>query len=204
MTFLFDIGRVLLDFDFESSLKKLLPPNAQDGDDRLLRLLDRKDDFESGNIAVNDYIDWALEILGSDATRAEFCEAWQHIFTPNPPMWDCVRKLAAAGHRLILFSNTNAIHCPWIFEQFPGFSVFDGQVLSFEVGSVKPEPPIYQAAIDSWKLIPQDTLYIDDLPANIETGRRFGFRCWQYEMANHSDFENWLAREINLSLSPTP
>ena len=193
MTFLYDIGRVLLDFDFESSLSRLLPADCPDPAARLTRLLDRKDDFEAGMIDPDEYIHWALGVLGSPATPAEFRHAWQRIFTPNDPMWHCVRKLSAAGHRLILFSNTNAIHCPWVFEAYPEFSLFDGAVLSFETGTIKPHPPIYQHAVDAHDLVPESTLYIDDLPQNIATGREFGFHCWQYDLSDHAAFERWLA-----------
>jgi len=197
MTFLFDIGRVLLDFDFESSLARLLPAGTPDARERVSRLLDRKDEFETGRIAVDTYVDWALGILGSHATPAEFKQAWQQIFTPNRPMWDCVRALAAEGHRLILFSNINGIHCPWIFTNFPDFALFDAGVLSFEVGAIKPHAEIYQHAIDHHGLVPHETLYIDDLPQNIAAGREFGFRCWQYDLHQHDAFEGWLESQLN-------
>ncbi len=193
MTFLYDIGRVLLDFDFESSLARLLPPDCADPHERLAHLLDRKDEFESGAINEGDYIRWALDVIGSQATPGEFRQAWQRIFTPNEPMWENVRKLSAAGHRLILFSNTNAIHCPWMFEAYREFSLFDGAVLSFEVGAIKPHPPIYQHAVDVHDLDPAATLYIDDLPENIATGREFGFHCHQYDLKDHASFERWLS-----------
>lgn len=193
MTFLYDIGRVLLDFDFESSLSRLLPPDCTDPQERLGHLLDRKDEFEAGAITEDDYIEWALGVIGSRATHEEFRHAWRRIFTPNEPMWKNVRELSASGHRLILFSNTNAIHCPWMFETHPEFSLFDAAVLSFEIGAIKPHPPIYQHAVDVHDLDPAATLYIDDLPDNIATGREFGFHCHQYDLKNHSAFEQWLA-----------
>ena len=47
-----DIGRVLLDFDFESSLARLLPPGTPDPHGAAQRLLERKDEFETGRIDV--------------------------------------------------------------------------------------------------------------------------------------------------------
>jgi putative hydrolase of the HAD superfamily len=193
MTFLYDIGRVLLDFDFESSLVRLLPDDCKDPHARLSCLLQKKDEFESGAINPRDYVPWALDVMGSPATEDEFHEAWRQIFTPNDPMWDVVRELKAAGHRLILFSNTNGIHCPWVFEAYPKFSLFDSAVLSFEVGAIKPHPRIYQHAVDVHDLDPAQTLYIDDLPENIATGREFGFHCHQYDLKDHAAFERWLA-----------
>jgi HAD superfamily hydrolase (TIGR01509 family) len=192
MTLLFDIGRVLLDFDFESSLATLLPQGVTDARARLAVLLDKRDEFEAGAVDPESYITWALEMLGSHATHAEFRHAWRHIFTPNVPMWQDVRKLAAAGHRLILFSNTNAIHCPWIFEYFPDFALFHAAVLSYQVGAVKPQPAIYQYAIATHQLDPASTLYIDDLPDNIAAGAAHGFRCFHYDSSDHPAFQQWL------------
>jgi putative hydrolase of the HAD superfamily len=195
--FLFDIGKVLLDFDFESSLSKLLPADHPDPAASLVKLLEKKDEFETGRIAVDDYTAWGIGIIGSEATPAEFHCAWRNIFIPNAQMWDVVRRLAADGHRLILFSNTNAIHCPWVFEAYPDFSLFHGSILSFETDSIKPHPEIYHQAIDKYSLIPENTLYIDDLPANIATGNAFGFRTHQYDLANHAAFEDWLANQLS-------
>jgi putative hydrolase of the HAD superfamily len=200
MDILYDIGRVLLDFNFESSLAQLLPDGESHA--RLEKLLARKDDFEAGKIETDVYTSWALDVLGSKASHDEFHQHWQEIFTPNEPMWRCVRKLAKDGHRLILFSNTNAIHCPWVFRRYPEFSLFHEAVLSFEVGAIKPHPPIYQHAINAYSLDPASTLYIDDLPENIATGRRFGFLCHQYDLKNHAAFERWLSDHLQSRTSP--
>ncbi|MGA0853475.1 MAG: HAD family hydrolase [Luteolibacter sp.] len=194
MNFLYDIGRVLLDFDFESSLSRLLPADCNDPRARREQLLHRKDEFESGKVEPDAYIDWALGVLGIDADADQFRSAWRNIFTPNEPMWRCVRKLAAKGHRLILFSNTNSIHCPWIFENYPEFSLFEGAVLSHEVGAIKPQAKIYEHAFEAHGLEPSSTLYIDDLPENIAAGRAHGLHCWQYDLRDHASFEEWLGQ----------
>jgi putative hydrolase of the HAD superfamily len=195
-TFLFDVGKVLLDFDFESSLRTLFPDDEPGVDSRLARVLEPKDAFERGELSLDEYLDIALGILGPPTTRESFCEAWRNIFTPNPPMWDVVSRLKADGHRLLLFSNTNAIHCPWFIENFEVFSAFEGGTYSFKAGSMKPDPGIYQSAITEHQLIPGETLYIDDLPGNIETGRSLGFRSHQYDLADHPAFERWLDEEM--------
>ena len=196
MTFLFDIGRVLLDFDFETSLARLLPAGTPDPIARMEALLERKDDFEAGRIPEPEYVQWAIERLGGGIEHEVFLDAWRNIFTPNEPMWSVVEKLAAGGHRLILFSNTNSIHTPWIFERYPRFSQFHGAVLSHLAGGIKPERPIYDHAIREHDLVPPETRYIDDLPANIATGRQLGFRSWQYDLKDHAAFEEWLEGEL--------
>lgn len=204
MNFLFDIGRVLLDFDYETSLTKLLPDGVDQPRQRLERLLVRKDEFESGAIEADSYMDWALNTLESEATHEQFITAWRDIFTPNEPMWARVRQLHADGHRMVLFSNINALHVPWIFETWPEFDLFDGGVLSFEVGKIKPHPEIYHYAIEHHGMVPRETLYIDDLPDNIEAGRAAGFTSWQYELHNHTAFEQWLDKALNPENTVSP
>lgn len=198
MDFLFDIGKVLLDFEFERSLARLLPAHVNDHASRLTRLLDRKDEFESGRIATDDFTTWALDVLESPADAEQFTHAWRDIFTVNRPMVECATALAAEGHRLILFSNTNDLHTPWIFEAYPDvFAPFHDAVLSQRVGSMKPHASIYHHATERFGLIPSETLYIDDLPANITTGKELGFRSWQYDITRHDEFEAWLASELS-------
>ena len=196
MTFLFDIGKVLLDFDFESSLARILPPGTPDASARLTRILERKDEFESGRIDIDTYTDWALGVLESTATHAEFHHAWRQIFTPNEPMWDRVRQLKADGHRLILFSNISGIHAPWIYDEFPRFHIFDAAVFSFETGFIKPQPEIYHYAIEKHGLVPADTLYIDALPQNAAAGESHGFQTFLYDIHNHPAFEQWLSSKL--------
>ncbi len=195
--FLIDIGKVLLDFDFEPSLATLFPEDHPDAAAAFSKLIARKDEFETGRISVDDYTNWALETMQSTATPEQFQTAWQNIFTPNLPMWEAARKLESEGHRLILFSNTNGIHCPQVFTDFPEFSLFHGSILSFEVDSIKPHPEIYQHAIDKFSLVPEKTLYIDDLPENIATGNKFGFKTHQYALTKHPAFEQWLAKHLS-------
>ena len=197
MNFLFDIGRVLLDFDFEPSLQRLIPKDITNPTERINHLLKRKDDFEAGLISSKDYTDWALDVLGSKATASQFHHAWQQIFTVNEPMWHCVRKLSSDGHRLILFSNINAIHYPWLLEAYPNFSYFEGAVLSFQTGFIKPQSEIYLHAISTYQLNPAETFYVDDQPQNITTGTQLGFQCWQYSIQQHHAFEQWLDAKLS-------
>jgi len=197
-TFLFDVGKVLLDFDFEGSLQNLLPPDTPDADERIAKVMEPKDPFERGQIPLEEYLQHALQALGDEVTEEAFLDAWRQIFTPNLPMWEAVKKLKSDGHRLLLFSNTNAIHCPWFLENFEIFELFEGGTYSFEAGSMKPEPAIYEAAINTHGLTAKETLYIDDLPDNIDSGIAHGFRSHQYDLANHAAFEQWLRQELEV------
>lgn len=192
MDFLFDIGSVIIGVDFLPSLKRLIPETTKDAEQKLDLLLARKDEFEAGRIPPDQYFTWAAETIGFTGSREEFLTAWLDIFSPNQPMWDCITDLHSAGHRLILFSNINNPHKDYLLTTYPVFKNFAGGVFSYQTGHIKPEPEIYQMAINKWQLDPSQTLYIDDLPANIRAGKQAGFQCHQYQAEHHEEFLSWL------------
>ncbi len=192
MDFLFDIGNVIVHVDFISSLKKLMPDGVDEPDNRLHRLLERKDEFEAGRIPPADYFPWAAETLGFTGELETFMAAWVDIFSPNEPMWNTIQELHRTKHRLILFSNINEPHIHFLQKQYPVFQCFAGGIFSYQTGHIKPEQEIYQLAIKQYELVPERTIYIDDLPANIEGGKKAGLICHQYHAERHDEFLNWL------------
>lgn len=196
MNFLFDIGNVIIGVDFLPALKRLIPEGTVDAEAKLHTLLERKDEFEAGRIAPDDYFKWAAKTIDFTGSREEFLQAWVDIFEPNKPMWQCIDLLHSAGHRLILFSNINNPHKAYLLGNYPVFEKFAGGIYSYETGHIKPEPEIYQLAIDEWQLDPGRTIYIDDLPANIAAGKKAGFICHQYRPDQHEAFLTWLAERV--------
>ena len=192
MTFLFDIGNVLLNLHFDRFHGAVLGSPAAALPEELASL---KDPYESGAIDDAEFLARCLDGLSSALSPAQFTAAWQNIFSPNQAMWAVVRELKASHHRLILFSNTNALHSAHFLEKFPIFRYFDAHHFSHQVGEMKPQLGFYQKAIDRFNLDPAETIYIDDLAENIETGRQFGFNCWQYDAQKHEAFRQWLAQQ---------
>lgn len=200
MTFLFDIGNVLLKLHFDRFHRTVLGAADAPFPPELAAL---KDPYETGALSDQDFIRQSLDILGSQLSPENFTRAWQNIFSPNEAMWDVVPQLKEQGHRLILFSNTNKLHALSFLQAFPGFELFDHHHFSHEVGAIKPDPAFYQKAIAQYQLDPAQTLYLDDLPENIATGRDLGFHSWQYDLNNHQPCLDWLSGH-GIPLAPPP
>ncbi|WP_018969524.1 HAD family hydrolase [Rubritalea marina] len=191
-TYLFDIGNVLLAFDFQPALSSLI--GAKPKANALAQIIAKKDHFEAGKIEVPDYIDWASELLDFQGSHDEFKRAWTSIFTPIEGSWELARELHHKGHRLILFSNTNAIHAPYCLETYPDFSLFEHAAFSHELGAIKPNDAFYTSSIEQFDIDPSDTYYIDDLPENIEAGKKFGLNTHLYRQDKHHDLLEWVAQ----------
>ena len=196
MDFLIDIGNVILAVDFQPSLDALLPADRAEQALLYQKLQHGKDALESGRVSSEEFVTWSLAQIGGPVPRERFLRAWLDVFSPIEPMWREVARLASAGHRLILFSNTNQLHMDHALKRYPVFDRFHGAVFSHEVGAMKPEPAIYQHAVDQFRLSPDTTIYVDDLAENIAAGRQFGFRCWQYDPTCHDPFVVWLTNQL--------
>lgn len=200
-TFLFDIGNVLLAFDYSEKLRQLVPEGAGDVTAKLHSLDAKKDVLETGEISNEAFITWALHTLESKTSAEEFINAWRSIFTPIVQNFSLAKKLKEQGHRLILFSNINAIHDPWIYEAYPDFAVFDGAVMSHRIGAMKPHDAFYENAIAMYDLVPERTIYVDDLTANIEAGKKFGFQTFLYAKDHHQELLDWLEKSFGIFYS---
>jgi putative hydrolase of the HAD superfamily len=52
--------------------------------------------------------------------------------------------------------------------------VFDAMVISAEVGLIKPDPRIYRLALAKLGARPEESVFIDDVPANVDAARSAG------------------------------
>ncbi len=181
---IFDIGNVLLRFDFNLALQKL----ARDSDsaaEAINALLEPiKVAYEAGRMTRADFQAEARAILRYTGSDADFVSAWEDIFTENEPMMDLVRRLHGRLP-LYLLSNTNDMHVDFILRRYPVFGLFTDAVYSYKVGASKPEREIYEIAARQFGVKPEETLFIDDLLANIESARAVGFRAHHYHHERH-------------------
>lgn len=190
-TYLFDIGNVLLAFDFTPALSSLLGANAEPT--ALAQIIARKDELESGKIEITPFIQWASALLDFSGSEAEFRAIWCNIFTPISGTWELAKKLKAEGNRLILYSNTNAIHAPFCLETYSIFEHFDHAVFSHEIGAIKPQPDFFMRSFEKFNIDPAQTYYIDDMPENIAAGRAHGLDSFLYSADNHAELLDWIA-----------
>lgn len=195
---LVDIGNVILHIDFETSLSRLVPPELADPAGRIASLLEKKDDFEKGELNDDAFVAWASKKLQFRGSKEEFIAAWNDIFSPNLLMWETLRDLKARGFQLILFSNTNQMHIDYCLPKYAEvFQLFDGHVFSHEAGFNKPDPAIYHHAFEKYNLEPTETLYFDDLPENISTGLQLGLMAWRYDANSHEALTRWLVETLD-------
>jgi len=185
--FLFDIGNVLVRFDFSRAVRAVAAlSDVADEADALHRIDAVKLDYEDGQISRGEFLRKAFAILGYRGTEARFVTAWQGIFWENEPMTELVRRIHGR-YPLYLLSNTNDMHVEGLFRDFDVFRFFKGATYSHEAKASKPHRAIYEIACRQHGIDPRTTLFIDDLAANIATARELGFQTHHYRHDRHGD-----------------
>jgi putative hydrolase of the HAD superfamily len=94
----------------------------------------------------------------------------------NRPMLAWQQQVSRRGLRTAILSNIGDYVYARIVEKFDWIARFDVQVWSYKLGVAKPAPAIYRYALQELGTAPEETLYLDDLTANIDAARALGIK----------------------------
>jgi putative hydrolase of the HAD superfamily len=179
---IFDLGNVLVQFDFERGYQALedLCPHAAAEIRQRIAATDLVERFETGLIEPHDFVAQLSRLIDLHVDYDRFCSLWNSIFT-DPLIPEAMLEGLAASYRLLLLSNTNAIHFEMIRENYPTLRHFHDLVLSFEVHAMKPRHEIFQAVLERSGCRPEECFYTDDIAAYVEAAQRLGIDAVQFE-----------------------
>ncbi|QJC22580.1 HAD-IA family hydrolase [Arcanobacterium buesumense] len=109
-----------------------------------------------------------------DATEQADVESWADH---HNDMVSWLEQLHAQGKKPAVLSNVPHTHLAWLKENKPWLALFDPALFSCDLGLAKPDPAIYQAAIDALGGHGDDILFFDDTYANVVSAREAGLRA---------------------------
>lgn len=181
-TIIFDLGRVIVPFDLSRSytaLEKLGRTAAADIPERL-RQSNLVQEFESGRIDPAEFVRRISDHLELTVELPQFAEIWSSIFLPHTLIPDDFVERLHQQYRLLLLSNTNALHFEMIAANYPILRHIDHFVLSYRVGAMKPDPKIYREAIAHAGCPASECFFTDDIPAYVEAARAEGMQAVQF------------------------
>lgn len=178
---LFDLGKVLVDFDHLraaeriSSFCKRTPLQIYN----LFFESQVTIDFEAGKISPQNFYLKVKEMLDLDLSFNSFIPIWNDIFFLSPKNRSVYRliNILRANYETALLSNINTLHYEYLKEKFPVFGVFDKIFLSFEMGLIKPDKEIYKKVIGELKVRAQEIFYTDDRQELVESAASLGIKA---------------------------
>ena len=180
---IFDLGRVIIPFDFNLGYARLEAQSGISAAEIRARLFDTglASDFESGKLAPQEFVTRLCGHLNLDIPYNDFCDIWFSIFLPDPLIPESMLQGIARDYPLILLSNTNAIHFEMLLESRPLLRHFHTYVLSYKVGAMKPLPLIYKKAIEAAGCEPGECFFTDDIQEFVEAARQQGIDAVQFQ-----------------------
>lgn len=178
-TFLFDMGNVLTRFSHAKMCLQIgeLCGLSEAATRQLLIDSGLQWEFERGRISEEQFRDELSLRVGRSLDLVELHRAASDIFEPIAEMEAIVRSLKQQGYRLVLLSNTSISHFQWIERRYRFLEPFDDHIVSFRAGAIKPEAPIYEAALRTIQCDPCEAFYTDDIPEYVARGREFGLQA---------------------------
>ena len=180
----FDLGGVIMTLDPAEALRRFKALGLSDAE-RYLDSYTQSGIFgnlEEGKITAEDFRSKLSSLTGHELTFDECKHAWLGYRKDVPQRnLDLLKELRAKDYRLILLSNTNPFMMDWASSSdFDGKGsslndYFDALYLSYRLGIMKPVPDFFRQVLDNENILPEETLFVDDGPRNVEAAGKLGF-----------------------------
>ena len=174
----FDLGKVLVDFDYGIAVRKLAENSAASVEE-VRHVIDQSPllfRYEGGQMSTQEFFDEVRRLIGFRGEFDQFAAAFADIFSEMPEMIGLQAELRARGLPTFILSNTNDIAVRHIRRRFPFFANFAGYVLSYEQAALKPHRKIYEITEQHTGARGGEILFIDDRAENVEGTSQLG---WQ-------------------------
>lgn len=174
----FDLGKVLLDFDYSLVARKMAPhcSLAEAEVEKVLNQSTLLFRYETGHMTTGEFFEEVRRLTSFCQPFDTFEPIFGDIFTPVPGMIALNDALRRAGVPTFIFSNTNEMAVKHIRGTYPFFREFDGHIYSYEHRAMKPDLRIYEVVERHARAQGAEILYIDDRLENVEAGAARG---WQ-------------------------
>lgn len=178
MLYIFDLGNVIVDIDFNRVLGAW-------SDFSRVPLATLKQNFtmgeafhqhERGEITDEVFAQALCQEMNMPLSYEQFSHGWQAVFVAlRPEVIEIMHKLREQGHRVVVLSNTNRLHTTFWPEEYPEIrSAADHIYLSQDLGMRKPEARIYQQVLQAEGFSAEDAVFFDDNADNIEGAKLLG------------------------------
>ncbi len=190
-TVIFDLGKVIIPFDFMrgyQGLSGICGLSVAEIRSRIAAT-DLVQRFECGLVEPADFVAQLSGLLDLRISYDQFCQIWSSIFLPDPLVPERLLEGLSRRYRLLLLSNTNAIHFEMLERTYPLLRHFHEFILSHRVRALKPSPAIYREAIARAGCAPDEIFFTDDIADYVAAAKREGIDAVQFESSEQIERE---------------
>ena len=188
----FDLGGVLVDLDFKAAINGLQKAGFANVKEQL-QSFDREgifQKFELGEMTAEEFRTAIRENSTVTLTDEEIDALWNAMLLEIPrEKLELILDLRGK-YMVYLLSNTNSIHWDYVCKNafnYHGFRMddyFEETFLSYEMHLAKPDKAIFEKMLNDANLLPEETLFIDDLEANCKAAEEVGIHAHHYHIGD--------------------
>lgn len=183
----FDLGKVIFDYDVNIISKKLSEYSTEKNlfEDMDVFMFSNKDLFmkyEKGQISSVAFYNKLVDLASlKNLSFEKFTDIWNDIFTPIDDVVELINSLSKK-YELAILSNTNDLHFDYLYKKYSNFFTnFKKLHLSYLMNSRKPDTDIYLQVIKYHNLKPENIFFTDDNQRNIDVAREIGIKAYKFE-----------------------
>jgi len=180
---IFDLGGVIVNLDYSNFYKQIiaLSPLEKPQTRIMLEFFRQSDLYHQGKMTDEEFYKLACEILQvCMINQNQFYEAFNSIISGSsqPEMISLLKELKdMKKYKLIALSNVNSSHWDYLLNKKWDLLEYFGEfILSHEVHLTKPDPRIFQLAIEKSECNAEEIVYVDDGLNNIRSANDLGIR----------------------------
>lgn len=181
---IFDLGGVIMNIDFKKTEEAFRDLGWDEFSDHIsqFHITDLFEKYEIGKISDDDFVNGITKLIKRPTEPKAIIAAWNALLSYFPPARIELLKQLKTKYRTFLLSNTNSIHHKEFQERLfteQGVSLedlFEKTYYSHTAGLRKPESAIFELVLNENKLIPHETLFIDDTASNFPQAEQLGIQ----------------------------
>ena len=178
-TIIFDIGNVLVDFCWKKHIASFgFDEETQERVAGATVLSDDWNQYDLGILSTDEILE--LFVRNDPGVAEEIKQTFSSlkgllVRYDHSKAW--IRELKERGYRVLYLSNFSREAERDCAEELDFIPLTDGGILSYKVKMTKPDKRIYELLTDTYDLVPEECLFLDDTPVNVEAARAHGYRA---------------------------
>ncbi len=178
----FDLGRVLVDFEPLEYLNKLYPRKTAS---KLYKEIFQSEewlDLDRGIITNEQAIETISRRCPEDTDKVQFViNDWASILSPIQGSIAILYELKNRGFKLYLLSNFHKTAFLHVLSKNLFFENFDGMTVSYTKNLIKPSREIFEELCKDHGIDPNNSIFIDDTLSNVNTAKEIGFKTVHFK-----------------------
>lgn len=174
---IFDLGNVLLDFNPREYLKSKI---SDDKLEEVFKAIFSSEEWvmlDRGTITEKEAINNIINRNSTYINEINLAfDNWYDLLKPIEETVEILMSLKENGYKIYYLSNFHELAFGEVTKKNKFFELFDGGVVSYVEKLIKPEEDIYKLILERYKLNPNESIFVDDMEANVEGANKVGIK----------------------------